>query len=422
MNIRNQIIVGEIAYVRESEYLVDVSTGADVTLPFSEAIKEHKQGDTVHVVVYDKVHGEKFVSEKRAEKFINQTKYDEYINTDHGLKGTINSYNKGQFYVTLEGDIEGVCFIKNLIHGFINNPEEYIGNEYEFNIIGRSRNDFNKYELSRENITKKEQLERLTTFDSKFNVGDKYTGTVKSHLKSGINVDVDGFECFIPKSEISYLLNFDLPEVGTEVTFELIRKETERFNIVGSIKLTTIDPWTQTESLNTEDKYTGKISRVENYGVFVEVLPNIQGMIHIRDLSHDFIKDTAAFKLGDEIEFKIIDINNETKKLKLSAKALYPSKYQLAKERFTTNEHIVAAVSKFYRSGIFVKLMDSYDVFVKNEEIHNHTQTRPMLKIGDKMDFIITEMNDENEEIILSNTTYVEQQSKIFEEALENSN
>ncbi len=414
----NDIIKGEVVYVRKDEYLVDIATGADVSLPFSEAIKEHQVGDEIDVIVIDVVKGEKIVSEKKVGNLVKRQKMNDLIGSDQLVKGKIVDFKNGQFTVELEDNLLGVCYIKNLESFFISNGEEYVGKEYEFYIIGMKRGRIPRYELSREAIIKQEKAEKKEKFEATFKVDEIKKGTVKNHLSSGLIILCDGYECFIPKSEVSYVLNKPLPEIDSEVEFKIIRVEAEKFNVIGSIKELEVDPWDQIASYNTTDIYKAPIVRVENYGVFVELGKDLSGLIHVSELSHDFIDDTSAYKIGDIQEFKVLKIDDKEKRVSLSTKAIYPSKYQIAKEEFTVGQHLVLPVSKFYRSGIFVTLMNKYDVFIRNEEIYNHTQTRPMLRIGSKLDFVIVAFNDDREEVVLSNQAYVEKETEIFENAM----
>lgn len=418
--MNNEIIKGEIVYVRQDEYLVDIFTGTDASLPFSESIADHQVGDEVELLVIDVVKGEKIVSEKKVEGLKARLVMREKIGSDELVKGTITGFNRGQFFVSLEGNAEGICYVKNLEPFYIDNGEEFIGKEYDFNIIGIKNGRNVMYELSREKQVKIEKEKQREAFASKFIEGNVLNGTVKKHLKSGIIVDCDGDNCFIPKSEISYVQTNELPKIDEYVEFKIIRSEPERLNAVGSIKELQTDPWEQIKNYNTEDVYTAPIVRIEDYGIFVELGENLTGLIHISELSHDYVDDTSTYEVGTKQEFKVLSINDDTQKVKLSTKAIYPSKYELAKNEFIIGQHLVLPVSKFYRSGIFVKLMENYDVFVKNEEIHNHTQVRPSLKVGSKLDFVILELNDEKEEIILSNQAYVEKETEIFETALSN--
>lgn len=413
----NEIISGEIVYIRNDEYLVDIYTGMDASLPFSEAVKQHEVGDEVELLVIDVVKGEKIVSEKKVAGIKSRLELKDKIGSDETVTGKITRFNRGQFYVDLNGAAEGICYVKNLEPFYIDNGEEFIGKEYDFNIIGIKNGRNVMYELSRAKQIELQKQDQLQNFTNKFVLDSVLNGQVTKHLNSGIIIDCDGDSCFIPKSEISYVQSKELPKIDETVEFKIIRVEPERLNAVGSIKELLTDPWKQVESYNTNDVYKAKIVRVESYGVFVELGEDLTGLIHISELSHDFVDDTSSYKVGNEQEFKVLEIDNKTKKIKLSTKAIYPSKYELAKKEFIVGQHLVLPVSKFYRSGIFVKLMDTYDVFVKNEELHNHTQVRPTLKVGSKLDFVVLEFNDEKEEIILSNQAYVEKETEIFEAA-----
>ncbi len=412
------IIKGEIVYVRRDEYLVDIGTGADATLPVAEASATHEAGDIIDVIEIDRVSGEVIVSEKRIEKMKKKLEINEKIANKELVHGVITGFNKGQFNVKFNGEFEGLCYIKELEPFYIENGEDFIGKEYDFYIISKGYGRYPKYKLSRKDIIDEGLNKKREAFAEYFKLDTVTTGTVKEHLKSGITVESYEFECFIPKSEISYIQDETLPEINSEVEFKIIRLEVERFNAVGSIKALLKDPWLQIESYNNEEIYKSPIVRVEKYGIFVELGENLSGLIHISELSHDFIDDTSVYNIGDVQEFKVLEIDNEKKRVKLSTKAIYPSKYELAKEEYVLGQHLILPVTKFYRSGIFVKLMDKYDVFVRNEEIHNHTQTRPMLKVGTKLDFVITDFNDEREEVILSNQAYVEKEHDIFEQAM----
>ncbi len=415
---KNNIITGEIVYVRHDEYLVDIGTGEDAALPFSEATKDHVVGEEIEIIIVKRVDGENIVSEKKIELIKKQMEMDEKVATMAMVHGKITGYNKGQFQVLFDEEFEGLCYIKELEPFYIENGEDYIGKEYDFFVIGKGYGRYPKYKLSRKEIIDQEKRKQVEEFENTFIVDSEIEGEVSKHINSGIIVSVDGKECFIPKSEITYETNVTLPEIKTQVKFKVIRVEATRLNAVGSIKTLLQDPWTQIENYNKEDIYKAPITRVESYGIFVELGENLNGLIHVSELSHDFIDDTTVYNVGDIQEFKVIEIDEKKKQVKLSTKAIYPSKYEIAKQEFTLGQHLVLPVTKFYRSGIFVRLMDKYDVFVRNEEIHNHTQTRPMLKINSKLDFILLEFNDEREEVVLSNQSYVAKETQIFEDAI----
>ncbi len=415
---KDNIITGEVVYVRHDEYLVDVGTGEDAALPFSEATNDHNVGDQIEVIVLKRVDGENIVSEKKIESLKKQLEMDDKVASNEMVHGKITGFNKGQFLVKIDGNFEGLCYIKELEPFFIENGEDYIGKEYDFFIIGKGYGRYPKYKLSRRALIENQQKEKREAFGKVFSLDGELKGNVTKQIPSGIIVAVEDFECFIPKSEITYDVNIVLPEVGSQVEFKIIRVEEDRFNAVGSIKALLVDPWTHITNYNKEEIYKAPITRVESYGIFVDLGEGLNGLIHVSELSHDFIDDTSVYNVGDIQEFKLIDVDNKKKQVKLSTKAIYPSKYEIAKEEFTLGQHLVLPVTKFYRSGIFVRLMDKYDVFVKNEEIHNHTQTRPMLKINSKLDFILLDFNDEREEVVLSNQAYVAKETQIFEEAI----
>ena len=409
-NIVGNIYSGVIVHKEQNSYLVDIGIGVDAILNNNEATRELEVNDVVDVIVAYYVKDEYYVSMKGVERKKHLEEINELINSDKTIKGRVVSFKNNRFIVDIGNGIKGSVYVKNMDTKFIDKGDEYLNKDYDFKVVEKSRRGYEDYELNRRDLVAIQQKELKSDFLEKYHVGDKVIGKVQEVNNAGLLLDVDLVQCFVPRSEIAHYNLKEMPEVGSE--FEVLIKEVQErsLSLKGSIKELQEHPFAQAEKLEVGTILKGKISRIVDYGIFVEIFDHLDGLVHISEISYEHTKNMDGFEVGQEIEVKVINVDKDKKKIGLSIKRLKPSAYQTLREKVNVGDTISVLIKRITENGIRVMVMDDFYTTIINEDIHDFSKVKPTLRINDRLEVIVMEVDDENEKLSLSNEEFVKKE------------
>lgn len=409
-NIVGNIYSGVIVHKEQNSYLVDIGIGVDAILNNNEATRELEVNDVVDVIVAYYVKDEYYVSMKGVERKKHLEEINELINSDKTIKGRVVSFKNNRFIVDIGNGIKGSVYVKNMDTKFIDKGDEYLNKDYDFKVVEKSRRGYEDYELNRRDLVAVQQKELKSDFLEKYHVGDKVIGKVQEINNAGLILDVNSIHCFVPRSEIAHYNLKEMPEVGSE--FEVLIKEVQErsLSLKGSIKELQEHPFAQAEKLEVGTILKGKISRIVDYGIFVEIFDHLDGLVHISEISYEHTKNMDGFEVGQEIEVKVINVDKDKKKIGLSIKRLKPSAYQTLREKVNVGDTISVLIKRITENGIRVMVMDDFYTTIINEDIHDFSKVKPTLRINDRLEVIVMEVDDENEKLSLSNEEFVKKE------------
>lgn len=237
-------------------------------------------------------------------------------------KGTIKSLTSFGAFVDL-GGVDGLIHISELAPTRIAHPSEVVkvGDEIDVYIKELDK------EKKRISLVKELKEKKAAAFWEDAEVGKQYTGVVKSLTKFGVFVDIGGVDGLVHISELSWQRIKHPSEVvneGDEITVYIkeLNKETGKVSL--GYKKEEDSPWAKaTADLAVGDDIKCKIVRILPFGAFAEIAPYVDGLIHISQISNERIgKPSDVLAIGDVVDAKIVEINNDTKQIGLSMKAL----------------------------------------------------------------------------------------------------
>jgi small subunit ribosomal protein S1 len=202
--------------------------------------------------------------------------------------------------------------------------DEFLGQELRCKVIelNRSRNNV---VLSRRAVLEEERkADRQRILDG-LNPGDVVTGTISNIVDFGAFVDLDGMDGLIHISELSWShVNHpsEVLEIGQEVKVKVLDIDRERQRISLGLKQTQADPWQQVlESYHEGDIVSGKVTKVVTFGAFVEILPGVEGLVHISELAQHHVENPReVVSQGDTVNVRILEVDAERRRLSLSLK------------------------------------------------------------------------------------------------------
>ncbi|EJN94026.1 30S ribosomal protein S1 [Streptococcus caviae] len=332
------VVTAEVLTVDgEQANLVIDGTGVEAVLTLRELTNDRnadindlvKAGDKVEVLVLRQVVGKDtdtvtfLVSKKRLEA---RKAWDKLVGREGEVvtvKGT--RAVKGGLSVEFEG-LRGFIPASMIDTRFVRNTEKFVGQEFEAKIKEVDPAE-NRFILSRRDVVEAAAEEARKEVFSKLAVGDIVTGTVARLTSFGAFIDLGGVDGLVHVTELSHERNVSpksVVTVGEEIQVKVLAIDEEAGRVSLSLKATTPGPWDGVEQkLAAGDVIEGKVKRLTDFGAFVEVLPGIDGLVHISQISHKRVENPKdVLSVGQDVTVKVLDVNTADERVSLSIKAL----------------------------------------------------------------------------------------------------
>src|SRR5437867_2604773 len=204
--------------------------------------------------------------------------------------------------------------------------DEFLGQELRCKVIelNRSRNNV---VLSRRAVLEDERKEMRQAILDRLSPGDIVEGQISNIVDFGAFVDLDGMDGLIHISELSWShVNHpsEVLEIGQTVKVKVLDIDRDRQRISLGLKQTQTDPWQQVlDSYSEGDVVEGKVTKVVTFGAFVEILPGVEGLVHISELAQHHVENPReVVSQGDVVSVKIIEVDAERRRLSLALKRI----------------------------------------------------------------------------------------------------
>ena len=241
------------------------------------------------------------------------------------IKGKVGDTNKGGFSVDL-GGTRAFCPFSQIDLRRADDPTVFVGNEYEFKILELS-DDGRNIVVSRRALLQEQREESASATRSNLKLGHACEGVVTRLVPFGAFVDIGGLEGLVHISQISHQRvghPGDVLKEGQEVKVKVLEIQnlgmgrSERISL--SMKALASDPWPETaQSLVPGTDVTGRVTRLVDFGVFVELQPGIEGLVHISELANRrIIHPREVLNEDEEIEIRILDVDLDRRRISLS--------------------------------------------------------------------------------------------------------
>lgn len=407
-----QIVSGQVVQVNDEFVFVDVGYKSEGRIPIIEFTEIPTVGETVSVVFVSKEgkSGQVVVSKQKADLKIRTEHLKEAAEKQEPIEGTFSKVIKGGFEIDLMYDLKGFCPLSKADLIRVEEPESYIGIK-DFFIIDKLHTGTRlKSVLSRRAYLEKAIKVKKEEFFSKVQVDDEIEGIVKSFTSFGAFVDLGGFDGLLHINDMSWghvTRPKDYVKKGDKIKLKVIHidKDTQKINL--SLKHFTEDPWmTFEDRYQLDDIVDGKVTKITDFGVFIELEEGIEGLAHISELS--WVKRVThpreVVSIGDSVKSKILGYDTGEKKISLGMKQVTNNPWDTIEERFKEGMRINAEVVKITNAGAFVNLEEGIDGFLHVDDISWVRKTKNIKSFcneGDTIEVIITRVEPENRRIRL---------------------
>lgn len=332
------VVRGTVVQVSDDEALVDIGYKSEGILPRQEMILAADQtlsavlrtGQELEVAVkkVDEKEGKITLSRRAIERKQRWEELENAFQNGTVMKGRVKEAVPAGMVVDLGGGFEGFMPGSMVDLRFIPDFSEFVGQEISFKVV-EMRREKEKLILSRKQVLEEEQAARKGAVMGNLKPGQVISGTVKRLTNFGAFVDVGGIDGLVHVSEISWhrVENpSDALNVGDEVDVKVIEVIPERDRIGLSIRQAQADPWTKAAmEFKPGDEVEGKVTRLTDFGAFVELIPGVEGLVHISRLANHHVKQASeVVQKGQPVKVKILDINTEGKRVSLSMRDAAP--------------------------------------------------------------------------------------------------
>lgn len=409
---KDQRILGTVVAINENEILVDVGFKSEgiITREEFEEGELPKIGDQIEVFVdvLEDENGQMILSKRKADFMRIWERIKEIYEAGETIEGQIVSRIKGGMVVDIMG-IDAFLPGSQIDIRPVTDFDSYIGKTFEFRIV--KLNELRKnIVLSRKELLEESMKEKRDDLLSKIKVGDILTGRVKNITDFGVFIDLGGLDGLLHITDISWgRINHprEVVQMDQELTVKVIDYDQEKQRVSLGLKQLIPHPWEGIESkfpVGTIVK--GKVVNITNYGVFVELAKGVEGLIHISEISWtQHIKHPSeVFKLGDEIEAKVLGIDSAERKISLGYKQLEPDPWESIEQKFTVGSVHKGIVRNLTPYGAFIELQEGVDGFAHISDMSwtkKIRHPRELLKKDDEVEFKILEISKENRKISL---------------------
>lgn len=411
---KSQLVKGSVIRIEEEYVFIDLGYKSEGIIPIVEFYNKDGEpeveiGSEVEVLVEKTGSALPKVSKQKADFFKEKQIIKEKFESGELIDAKILTRVKGG----LTCDIGIKTNFKAFLPGSqidvrpVSNFDEYVGQTLSVKII---QHDDNGIVVSRRAHLEKEREAMKKETLSQIKEGDLISGKVVKIIDRGAFVDIGGLEGFIPLSEVSWGRIRNPKEVISEdemVKVQVLKIENERVTL--GHKQTLPDPWDNiTERYQVGSNVKGKVVSTTDFGIFVELEPGIEGLVHISELSwtKNFRHPKEIVSTGTEIEVKVLEINSKDKRISLSLKQIEKSPWDTFKEKNKPGTKIKGTIKNVNEIGIFVEVADDLVGLVRPENISwkgtvKPTEVYSQSQVGEEIEVAVLNVTPKSERIAL---------------------
>ncbi len=330
----------------------------------------------------------------------------ETIEEGQVLEGSVKNITDFGVFIDL-GGVDGLLHITDLSWGRVEHPDEILGLDQRVNVAVI---DFDE-EKKRVSLGLKQlQPEPWTDIDLKYPEGMKVQGRVVSIADYGAFIELEkGIEGLIHISEMSWTQHIQHPSqlVNRNDIIEcvVLNVNEEERKISLGIKQLENDPWKEIEErYPIGSKHTGTVRNLTNFGVFVELEPGIDGLIHISDLSwtEQVNHPNEVVKENEVIEVAILSIDFDNRRITLGHKQIETNPWEAFAEEYPIKAEVEGEVSKITDKGVFVKLPHELEGFIPASKTEAAEEPAEHFEAGDEVKAFVMEFNEASKNITLT--------------------
>lgn len=326
------------------------------------------------------------------------------LKTGSIITGTVKAITDFGAFIDL-GGIDGLLYITDMSWSKITHPSEVVALQDRIEVLVLNVDK----EAGKVSLGLKQRFpDPWQDIETKFPAGCRVKGKVVNILNYGVFVELEkGVEGLIHISEISWTKRINNPQeifaIGDMVEVQVLSIERDSRRISLSIKQLEPNPWLEVENKYTAGaKVSGRVCGFTDYGAFVELDSNLEGMIHVSDISWTkrINHPQDVLKKGQKVDVVVLAVDGQNRRISLGLKQLQPNPWQDIAQKYPINTVLEAEVINVTEFGVFCKIDEELEGLVFSSEIDK--EAAASLKAGDKLQVKVIKVDVEQAKIGLS--------------------
>jgi small subunit ribosomal protein S1 len=409
-----EVVTGTVVKIVDREVILNIGFKSDGLVPLSEFrdMPDLKSGDEVEVFIENQedANGQLILSRKKAKILTAWKKIQAALDEDTIIEGIVKRRTKGGLIVDIYG-IEAFLPGSQIDVKPIRDFDIYVGKKMEVKVVKINYANDNVV-VSHKVLIEKDLEEQKARILNNLEKGQVLEGVIKNMTNFGVFIYLGGVDGLLHITDISWgrishpeeVLNLD-----QKVNVVVLDFDDEKKRISLGMKQLTPHPWESLpEDIQVGTKVKGRIVNVADYGAFLEVIPGVEGLIHVSEMSwSQHLRNPQDFiKVGDELEAVVLTLDREERKMSLGIKQLTddPWTKQDVLDRYaigTKHKGIVRNLTSF---GLFIELEEGIDGLVHVSDLSWTKKVKhpsEFVKVNDELEVVVLELDVDNKRLAL---------------------
>jgi small subunit ribosomal protein S1 len=407
-----QLVDGHVVQITSDQVFINVGYKSEGKIPLGEFAETPQIGDTVTVILEAKEdrHGEVRVSKQKADvklfwKNLRQAFQDHTI-----VEGTIEKIVKGGYDVDLGASVRAFLPISQSDAQKVDKPDKLLGLKTNFYVERLYSDGKVNIVVNRRKWLEEGIEQRRKDFFENTQIGDDVSGSVKSFTSFGAFVDLGGFDGLLHLNDMSWghvTRPKDFVKKGQEIRLKVIRIDPQEKRINLSLKHFSDDPWVHFEDkYHVNDIIKGKVTKLTDFGAFVELEEGIEGLVHISEFSwvKKIQKPEELLSIGDETECMILGYDLQAGRVSLGLKQVTDNPWTKISEKYPVGTRLTRRVAKITNAGAFIELEEGIDGFLHGDDISWTKKIKHLgseLSVGQEIEIMVLSVDAEEKNIRL---------------------
>ena len=422
-----EVIEGTIVSINDREAVVNIGFKSDGVIPASELRynPDFKAGDKIEVYVesQEDANGQLLLSHKKARILKSWERVNQAYESQEIITGYVKSRTKGGLIVTVFDNIEAFLPGSQIDVKPIRDYDVFVDKNMEFKVV-KINHEYKNVVVSHKALIEDEIEAQKAEIISHLEKGQVLEGVVKNITSYGVFIDLGGVDGLIHITDLSWG-RISHPEeivhLDEKINVVILDFDEAKRRIALGLKQLTPHPWDALDpNLKEGDHVKGKVVVIADYGAFVEIVPGVEGLIHVSEMSwSQHLRSAQDFmKVGDEVEAVILTLDREQRKMSLGIKQLMPDPWLAIAEKYPVGSKHTATVRNFTNFGIFVELEEGVDGLIHISDLSWSKKIKhpaEFTKIGDKIDVVVLEVDAENRRLSLGHKQLEENPWDVYE-------
>lgn len=429
-SLEGEVVTGRVVQISDREAVIDIDSKSEGVISLNEFRynPDLKEGDDVEVLVdqQEDRNGQLVLSHRKARAIKAWDRVNEAFDQEQVVTGYVKCRTKGGMIVDVFG-IEAFLPGSQIDVRPIKDYDIYVDKTMEFKIV-KINHEFKNVVVSHKALIEADLEEQKKEIISKLEKGQVIEGIVKNITSYGVFIDLGGIDGLVHITDLSWSrINHpsEVVEIDQKINVVILDFDENKTRIQLGLKQLEAHPWDALDAdVKEGDKIKGKVVVIADYGAFVEIIPGVEGLIHVSEMSWStHLRSAQDFvKVGDEVEAVVLTLDREDRKMSLGIKQLSTDPWTDITTKYPANSKHTGKVRNFTNFGVFVELEEGIDGLIHISDLSWTKKVKhpsDFTHIGAEMEVVVLDIDEENRRLSLGHKQVEDNPWETYETLME---